>query len=311
MLDTRDFDHLARAFVHWDHRIEQLGRGPFRSRIAFADFDGVQLLDTRINLAVRTRGARLPDSFTFSPISAANADSTWRGRVLRPGMINVACPHHEMDHRTNPNYRHTAITVRRDILEATASALLGVDAGALLCSDRAPRADESRLKAFRHRCRAALRATSPGDGPGMADIAAPIHPTELVADLVRILASGRIVDPFRCTPADRRRAVREAEEFARSSPGPVTILQLCRLTGVSERTLHYAFAEVTGLSPKSYLKAIRLNRARAELMEAPPGPGRIEAVALRHGFDRPGNFAADFRRLFGILPSQALGARRP
>lgn len=79
---------------------------------------------------------------------------------------------------------------------------------------------------------------------------------------------------------------------------------------MSERTLHYAFSEVTGLSPMAYLKTSRLNRARLELMGCVPGRGQVEAVAWRHGFERPGRFAADFRRLFGMLPSQVLGTRR-
>jgi AraC family ethanolamine operon transcriptional activator len=167
--------------------------------------------------------------------------------------------------------------------------------------------DEAGLAALRRRWRRALRGLLRHDrGPNRG--VRPVDPDELVADLLRVLAAGRIADPFRVTSTRRLRLVRDAEEYARSAPGgAATVLELCRLTGVSERTLHYAFVEVTGLSPVGYLKTVRLNRARRELMEGGAGRGRVEAVARNHGFHRPGNFASDYRRLFAELPSESLG----
>jgi AraC family ethanolamine operon transcriptional activator len=308
-LETHDFGRLAQAFRRWDHRFEQLGRGAFRGRVRFADLDGVQLLHVEVNRSLRVRGARPAESFTFSPIETANAGSTWRGRILRPGMVSVAHPRHAIDHRTNPDYRQTAITVGRDRLEAVSSTLMGVDVATLLGPDpdRPLQVDEAGLAALRRRWRRALRGLLRHDrGPNRG--VRPVDPDELVADLLRVLAAGRIADPFRVTSTRRLRLVRDAEEYARSAPGgAATVLELCRLTGVSERTLHYAFVEVTGLSPVGYLKTVRLNRARRELMEGGAGRGRVEAVARNHGFHRPGNFASDYRRLFAELPSESLG----
>jgi hypothetical protein len=42
--------------------------------------------------------------------------------------------------------------------------------------------------------------------------------------------------------------------------------------------------EVTGLSPKAFLKAMRLNTAWREILEAGRDRGRITAVASRYGF---------------------------
>lgn len=310
-LATNDLDQMSQAFVRWDHRLEQLGRGRFHGQIQFVDRDGLQLLDVSTNLDVRCRGARPPDTYTFSPIQQSNAKALWRGRSLRPGMINVVGPHHEMDHRTNGDYHHTAITVRRDLLDRASSALLGADAADLLGGDQAPQVDLRRSEALAARLRADLRSLVSSGAAEPSPNGVGFDPSRLVAALLHTLAAGRIAGPFRTTPSHRRRVVREAEEFALAAPAAVTVLQLCELTGVSERTLHYAFMEVTGLAPKAYLKTMRLNRVRAELTRASPGHDRIEAIARRHGFHRPGNFAADYRRLFGELPSQSLGRRCP
>jgi AraC family ethanolamine operon transcriptional activator len=110
--------------------------------------------------------------------------------------------------------------------------------------------------------------------------------------------------------ARRRRVVRRAEDYLRAHPAdPVTVLDLCGEVGVSERTLHYAFQEVVGLSPMAYFKAQRLNGLREDLKAADPGAVSVAGAARRWGFWHTGNLAADYQRLFGELPSETLGQR--
>jgi AraC-like DNA-binding protein len=84
---------------------------------------------------------------------------------------------------------------------------------------------------------------------------------------------------------------------------------LCRETGASERTLEYAFREHFGVTPKAYLQAVRLHQVRGELRAANPAFARVSDVANRWGFWHMGQFAADYRKMFGELPSQTL--KRP
>jgi transcriptional regulator GlxA family with amidase domain len=84
---------------------------------------------------------------------------------------------------------------------------------------------------------------------------------------------------------------------------------VCRQAQVSERVLHYAFKERFGISPKRYLQAFRLDSVRAELRSADPSVAKISDVANRWGFWHMGQFAADYRRQFGELPSETL--KRP
>jgi AraC family ethanolamine operon transcriptional activator len=85
---------------------------------------------------------------------------------------------------------------------------------------------------------------------------------------------------------------------------PLSVLELCRELGVSERTLHYAFQEFRGMSTMAYFKASRLNAVRQELKAAPASTASVHEIAQRWGFWHTGEFAADYRRLFGELPSQ-------
>jgi AraC family ethanolamine operon transcriptional activator len=110
-------------------------------------------------------------------------------------------------------------------------------------------------------------------------------------------------------PSNRSRLVRRTEEYLRANlRQPLSLCNLYRELGVSERTLHYAFRELRGLSPMAYFKASRLNAVRQELKAAPAGTTTVREIAQRWGFWHTGEFAAAYRRLFGELPSQSLNA---
>ena len=90
--------------------------------------------------------------------------------------------------------------------------------------------------------------------------------------------------------------------------------EVCAAAHVSERTLQYHFENCLGASPHQYLKAMRLNAARRMLRLGVdqaglqlPAPS-IADIAAQCGYDHPSRFAGDYRRLFGVLPSETLRA---
>ena len=123
---------------------------------------------------------------------------------------------------------------------------------------------------------------------------------------VEVIARSSGGDRTACWSSARERLVRRADDYMRAClGGPLSLLELCRELGVSERTLLYAFREVRGLSPMAYFNAARLNAVRQEL-KAAPGTAAVHEVAERWGFRHSGELAAAYRRLFGELPSQTL-----
>jgi len=83
----------------------------------------------------------------------------------------------------------------------------------------------------------------------------------------------------------------------------ISIPELCRLVGVSERTLLYAFQNKFQVSPSEYIKAIRLNKVRRELFFLKGQNVAISYLAGKYHFWHMGQFAQDFKNQFGFLPS--------
>ncbi len=110
---------------------------------------------------------------------------------------------------------------------------------------------------------------------------------------------------------DRASAFRSIFEFLRNLPtGPVYIEDFCRATGLPERTLRLLFLEQFGESPVRVLRARRLCLAYEALQNHSVGFKQIRQVAGSCGFWHMGQFAADYRALFGERPSDTVRRAR-
>lgn len=73
--------------------------------------------------------------------------------------------------------------------------------------------------------------------------------------------------------------------------------------GISVRALQQNFQRSLETSPQDYIKTVRLQGVRRELLD-PSSRRAIEDIASEWGFVNRGHFAKQYRRLFGELPSQ-------
>ena len=106
-------------------------------------------------------------------------------------------------------------------------------------------------------------------------------------------------------------AVERADAFLRAHAGtPVSISQLCRVVGISERGLRNAFHRLRGTSPKRYILAERLRAVQGALSAAEPRRGTVTEVATLYGFSELGRFAGVYKKVYGETPSDTLRARR-
>jgi AraC-like DNA-binding protein len=105
-------------------------------------------------------------------------------------------------------------------------------------------------------------------------------------------------------------ALRRAETLMRERfADEITIAGIAREAGISLRQLQDLFRRTHGLSPHGYLTRLRLEQAHLHLKGALPAPSVTEA-ALLAGFSHLGRFPRTYRDRFGLLPSDARGARR-
>jgi AraC-like DNA-binding protein len=86
---------------------------------------------------------------------------------------------------------------------------------------------------------------------------------------------------------------------------PVRLTALAEVAGVPARTLEAHFRRFLGVTPMTWVRQARLERARCALL-VPDGRTSVSQVALDCGFTQLGRFAAQYCARFGELPSDTL-----
>ncbi|WP_158290230.1 AraC family transcriptional regulator [Ramlibacter sp. WS9] len=104
--------------------------------------------------------------------------------------------------------------------------------------------------------------------------------------------------------APRGSAVERAIDYIQANAGAdVTLADVAAAAGVGARALTSGFEKKLGISPMRYLQQCRLERARADLLDA---RASVTEIAYRWGFGNLGDFAARYRERFGEKPSETL-----
>ena len=100
--------------------------------------------------------------------------------------------------------------------------------------------------------------------------------------------------------------VRAVEEFIfANADQPLSLGNLAVIGGVSARSLQLTFRRHRGCSPMEFLRRIRLERVRDELLH-PIHDTTVTSAAIRWGFLHLGRFAAEYRARFNETPSATL-----
>ena len=168
--------------------------------------------------------------------------------------------------------------------------------------------------------------------PGAGSVIRPSRPTaRLRRMLSRLISSsdheqgshletdivtGLLTAALASTPSEdkssaplRARSVAAALEYIEANRcDSVSVTEICRHTCAGWRTLDRGFRERFGIGPKAYIIRRRLSGVRAELI-AGRGKSKINDIANAWDFWHMGQFAHDYRKLFGELPSETLARR--
>jgi AraC-like DNA-binding protein len=106
-------------------------------------------------------------------------------------------------------------------------------------------------------------------------------------------------------PATLKRAITFIDEHAHEN---IAIADIAAAAHVTVRAVELAFRHYLDTTPMSYLRRVRLSHAHRELTLGDPATVSVTAVACRWGFASVSRFAAYYRAVYGVLPSQTLRA---
>ena len=283
----------------------QLQSTPLRARRVIVRLGDAHVVFQSANARVRTRTAGrdgLLGYVTFGP----QASGTVNGLPVRPGLLLATAPDVEVRFVVDAGWESIAFLLRPEYIAAHLSARQRSDEFRLPRGVETLQADADAVQALfawgKRLVDAAVLEPEPFDDSAERRAAAQV---ELVETLLATLreAAGREPDREELAKQEQSRIVRIAGER-------LYVSDLCRATGVGERTLELAFKQTLGLTPVAYLARLRLHRVRDALQTPSRSAKTVSSIALDWGFWHFGEFSRAYRACFGELPSETLRRKR-
>jgi len=308
-LGCDSLDEFEEATSGWDFDWRQLDRGPLNASVLQVATQSVLASRFSLSRKFHQRGASPQGMQTFGIVSEHSSPVEWRGVEGTTNQIQIFPRADEYECVSHAEFRADGVSIAEDRIRLIAE-ILGLPdplerfpAGPCFVESNPHRMEILRGNVARLHEAAATHADSV-----LSETACSELEFDVQSALVSALATSLETESRQPYPTLRSRALRLAldyiEEHADDAP---TVMEICRAAGASYRTLNYAFLDRFGVTPKRYLQAVRLNGVRKILRTIRPH-GTIIDIANHWGFWHMGQFAADYRRQFGELPSQT--ARR-
>lgn len=130
----------------------------------------------------------------------------------------------------------------------------------------------------------------------------------LINGLLHLQNHDYLDELLRPGPPVRPRTVKRVMDLIETNPEiNYTISDLARHAGVGARRLQISFQETVHTSPIGYLRKVKLEHARQDLLS---GDESVMTVAYRWGFNHAGRFSTYYRQTYGESPSDTVRRRR-
>ena len=300
---TNDVDDLRRLYPGWEGRFLQVSAGTFRGKVQVVHGQLVRVFRGTTNQVLLTRGASQPGWIDFSPITPRNQRSRWQGRQCDPNHSVVRGAQVGVDNIAARDAEIVTLSAPIDLIRRAADSALQFNGDPARIDWQCLCVEPTALAALEQLVKR-IAETSVLDSAGLSSVDFYAVEQECVVAALNVL-SLRNGTGANTPRGNRAKLGRRGEEYLRERlASPVGLIDLCEELGVSARTIQYAFRERFGIGPIEYLRMLRLNAVKADLKQARNLRLSARDVAMSWGYRHLGNFAADYMRHFGVLPSK-------
>ena len=302
-----DAEEQAASLREWNQVYQQLSPGPFAGSLDEYCFRAIQIFRETTSQSVHEAGGAWPGARTIGVPLRLEGLALYRGVPFGVESLLTFGDGEELDLYTPRSLDILGITIEEQALRTYAEQIEHRDADALFGRSHVITPNPARLDELRRFLLSVLNSLAVNPGALHFEESQRLLEHSIMAATIAVFvdqdeaASPRAPCPSRHHVVERARAYMQAR-----IDEPITVTDLCVFLGVSRRTLQYSFHEVLGQNPVRFLRALRLNGVRRDLKAAKPARRSIQDIAAAWGFWHLGHFVADYKRMFGELPSETM-----
>ena len=301
-----DVDELATEARQWNVDFRQLTPGKFHGEVLQLGAGGVHISDARFCRSLQQKGDPPVGMWTVAIPATRNLRVVWRGKEIDGDSLMIFPRGSELSAVSDPGFHVYTCSFSEDLLSTASETLQVASVDEISKGVDALRVGNAAMSSLRscvfEICQSICKNPNGLSNPAIVRQFTHRLPSRLIA----ALGEGQGGCPLATRPR-RQAALARTEMFIEQHASEdIGVRDLCKASGVSERTLQYAFLERFGIGPKEFLNAFRLVAVRRQLRVADPKTTKVVDVANAWGFWHMGQFAADYRQRFEELPSETL-----
>ena len=300
------FSQLSDLAVSWGTEFRQLRAEQFQPEIFQGRISSVLLSNAKFGCGVDQRGTTPRGMRTFAVTAANCSHIRWFGHNINSDSVLLFPTHGEIECVSRPGFEIFTFSIPVGLLENAAQWGGFAEAGSILPSSEAViRLNSCHIEPLRHLLRLAqalIRASN--ETLCGQEYAEEIQNQILLSTLELFSHNKAIASPHL---KKKHLALGRVLEYIDAHKGrPLRVSELCSLTDVSARSLQMLFKQELGMTLKTYLTGQRLYGVHRELWNSNQAEAHVSSVARKWGFWHMSQFSADYRKLFGELPSKTL-----
>jgi AraC family ethanolamine operon transcriptional activator len=299
-----NFDDLTTMQFGWDFSVSQLGASEEISSVSFYQTPNVGynrfLYGAPYDQRLRTR----EDIISFGLLDPDNPN-TWAYDQLIPNdAITVFPRDDEMKAASPVGFRGNGIHFFEGFMANLAEQLYQRPLNLLLPAAGIYAPNLMKLGALRTELSEWQQMVAHGADTRLAIVSR--REESLVLAILDALIDAETIEKRGLIKSERS-MTRALELIHTSELENISAVELCMYADCSPRSLERTFQKRFGVTPKKYIKLLRLAGVREGLLtfDAQSCESIIELAGI-HGFWHMGQFAADYRRVYGELPSETL-----
>lgn len=308
MLKVEHFEdvHLHAASVHeWEQTYSQISPGLARSSLCQIDGKRFQFFRERINQRLVQHGQAPRDRVCFALPLSVPGMARLQGREADDRSIFILNGGDEFLFHMPQGMDMLSITFDRETFERELENSPWSGEFRQWLRQPVLRVPEGRLAQCRERLLGLIDRSIDDVKGAAAGQAEDELERDLLEELTCLLADPSFDRNQRLTSSPGSYIVEKCHQMTLSErQAPPSVIDLCDRLRISRRTVQNSFRAVTQTTPVNYIRCIRLNGVRRELLGTRAGETSIGDAASRWGFFHLSHFAADYQALFGELPSQ-------
>lgn len=302
--EFKEFDEFTEFTAAWDIDFRQTSRGTLNAKLLQTVSKPCSFARAQFNQSTYQQGKAVSGMRSFAIFKPSSPGSHWCGQSLTPGRIGIFAPDGEFTATAKANF--DVFTLSFDERElALACQRLGIpDVGQKLPASALVReVDQRRADVICKQVNFILMSLCQASHQEHMSINNLDISDTITENLVMLLTDSTLLEQ---TPSQQRQSqvLKLATDIIEDSLDDcISVRDLAAALNVSIRTLEYSFRNKFGTTPKLFINMQRLLQVRRELLTA-NNENSITHIANRWGFWHMGQFAQDYRKMFGELPSQ-------